>query len=107
MDGRKRRNKMAKKPVTTYNSPQDLSDPRKFKKFYLKMTFHGNKEAYNFFVQCWDEAKAEDFTFIADEAWIKFRKHWEEDDSGYWKYKLHPQIPDEEEEGEVQEDGTK
>jgi hypothetical protein len=75
---------MAKKPVTTPRSPdlRLLSDPRHWKKVYMRKIFRGNKEAYEDFVRHYDDAVKNGNVYAVDMAWIEFNKSWYVDEDG-------------------------
>ena len=83
---------MPRKPRTTPESkrPEGFSDPRKFKKTWLKGVFLGNKEAYDDYLRFWDEAKQNGAVYIYVVAMIEFRRHWTKDSKGQWVRRLQP-----------------
>jgi len=61
-----------------------VGDPRKFKKVYYNNIFFKNKEAYDFFVEMYDEAVKEGSRAPNQIAWIKFRDIWKQLPDGSW-----------------------
>ena len=84
---------MPRKPRTTPESkrPEEYSDPRKFKKTWLRGVFLGDKEAYEDFLRFWDEAVQNGAVYTYVVAMIEFRKHWTKDSSGHWVRRLQPE----------------
>ncbi len=75
---------MPKKPVTKprHSDLRMLSDPRHWKKVYLRHIFRGNKEAYEDFVKYYDDAIKNGNIQAVDMAWIEFNKVWYVDEDG-------------------------
>jgi hypothetical protein len=84
---------MPRKPKTRPDSlrPEGYSDPRVYKKTWLKGVFLGNKEAYEDFLTFWDEAIQKGATYTYVVAMIEFRKYWVTDSEGYWVRRLQPE----------------
>lgn len=68
--------------------PEEIGDPRVFKKTWLKDVFLNNKEAYEDYLVFWDEAIEKGSTYTYVVAMIEFRRHWTLDAQGYWVRKL-------------------
>jgi len=86
----------SKSRITPVSSrPEDISNPRWFKKEVLKGVFLGNKEAYEDYLRFWDEAVAEGATYTYVVAMIKFREHWTTDSEGKWTRKTTPGVDNE------------
>jgi len=77
---------MTKKPVTRPQSSdlRKLSDPRTWKKYYVRFIFRGDKDAYEDFVRYYDEAVKNGNVYAVDMAWIEFNKVWYVDEEGNW-----------------------
>jgi hypothetical protein len=59
-----------------------LSDPRTWKKQYMKHVFRGNKDAYEDFVRYYDDAVRNGNVYAVDMAWVEFNKVWFVDEHG-------------------------
>jgi hypothetical protein len=59
-----------------------LSDPRTWKKHYMKHVFRGNKDAYEDFVRYYDDAVRNGNVYAVDMAWVEFNKVWFVDEHG-------------------------
>lgn len=84
---------MPRIPRTTPESkrPEEISDPRKFKKTWLKGVFLGDKEAYEDFLKFWDEAIIKGAVYTYMIAMLEFRKYWIKDSSGHWMRRVQPE----------------
>jgi len=81
---------MKKKSMTMPKSSEFEyeSDPRKFKKEWLKGMFLGDKEAYKEYLSFWDKAFERGATYVATVALLDFNKYWTKDSNGYWVRRL-------------------
>ena len=77
---------MPKKPVTMPRSVdlRLLSNPKTWKKVYLRYIFRGNKVAYEEYVRLYDNAVKNGSVHAVDMAWIEFNKSWIQNEEGEW-----------------------